>query len=94
MVAARDRDEFVRPADPFRREPLAHRCRMPGPVDEAEDLARATYPQAWRSCDGSEGRASGWTWLRRIATGTCLTALESRTRRPRHSGLGATLRGA
>lgn len=83
-----DRDEFVRLTDPYRRELLAHCSRMLGSVDEAEDLVQERYPRAWRAYDGYEGRASLQTWLHRIATNTCLTALESRARRPLPSGLG------
>ncbi|MGZ4616505.1 MAG: sigma-70 family RNA polymerase sigma factor, partial [Actinomycetes bacterium] len=47
-----------------------------------------TYLRAWRSYHGFEGRSSLRTWLYRIATNTCLTALDSRARRPLPTGLG------
>lgn len=84
-----DREEFVRVAEPLRRELLAHCYRMLGSVDDAEDLVQETYLRAWRSYDGFEGRASVRTWLYRIATRTCLTAIEARGRRPLPSGIGA-----
>jgi RNA polymerase sigma-70 factor (TIGR02960 family) len=48
-----------------------------------------TYLRAWRGFDGFEGRSSVRRWLYRIATMACLTALETRARRPLPSGLGA-----
>jgi RNA polymerase sigma-70 factor (ECF subfamily) len=82
-------DEFLADAQRYRRELLAHCYRMTGSVHDAEDLVQETYLRAWKSYQGFEGKSSVRTWLHRIATNTCLTALEGRQRRPLPSGLGA-----
>ena len=80
--------EFLEVSEPFRREILAHCYRMMGSHHDAEDLMQETYLRAWRGYAKFDRRASVRTWLHKIATNTCLTALQSRQRRPLPSGLG------
>jgi len=88
MTVAVDDDVFASLVEPLRRELTVHCYRMAGSVHDAEDLVQETYLRAWRGFHNFENRSSVRTWMYRIATNVCLTALDGKDRRPMPTGLG------
>lgn len=86
-AAYTDEVTFVEATEPFRRELMAHCYRMLGSFHDAEDLVQETYMRAARSYGQFENRSSVRTWLYRIATNACLSALSHHSRRYLPSGL-------
>jgi RNA polymerase sigma-70 factor (ECF subfamily) len=93
LRAAPNQDRFTAETERFRRELLAHCYRLVGSAPDAEDLVQETYLRAWRSYSGFEGRASIRSWLYKIATNVCLTALQPRPVRVLPSGLTGSYDG-
>src|SRR6266516_6649325 len=76
-----DRGAFGQLVAPYRRELQAHCYRMLGSYADAEDALQDTLLRAWRALARFEGRSSLRSWLYRIATNTCLRAIERRPKR-------------
>jgi RNA polymerase sigma-70 factor (TIGR02960 family) len=79
---AGDGDAFREVTEPHLRELQVHCYRMLGSFQDAEDALQDTLLAAWQGLAGFAGRASLRTWLYRIATNRCLSALRSASRRP------------
>src|SRR6202050_5536412 len=79
---AGDGDAFRELTKPHHRELQVHCYRMLGSFQDGEDALQDTLLAAWRGLGGFDGRASIRTWLYRIATNRCLSALRSASRRP------------
>lgn len=84
-----DDSSFEAATASYRTELLVHCYRMLGSATDAEDVLQEVYLRAWKAFHRFEGRSSVRTWMYRIATNTCLTALDGLARRPLPTGLGA-----
>src|ERR687895_1902848 len=80
VAAAKAGDEaaFAALVEPHRRELHVHCYRMLGSFEESEDQVQETFLRAWRRRDTFEGRSTFRAWLYRIATNTCLDALDAK----------------
>jgi RNA polymerase sigma-70 factor (ECF subfamily) len=85
---AGDEHAFRQLVELQRSDVEAHCYRMLGSLQEAEDAYQDTLLRAWRALDGFDGRSRFGTWVHRIATNVCLSAL---ARNPVHRALPAGL---
>ncbi|MGW8531371.1 RNA polymerase subunit sigma-70 [Nocardiopsis sp. NPDC055824] len=87
-----DEAAFSALAERHRHELRVHCYRMLGSFTEAEDMVQETLLKAWSRRSTFEGRSTFRAWLYKIATNTCLDALDRRrTRdRPVAEGTGAS----
>src|SRR2546429_8147414 len=83
LESARGGDEgaYGRLVESHRSELHAHCYRMLGSIHDAEDALQEAFLRAWRGLPKFEGRSSVRSWLYRIATNTCLDAIERRPKR-------------
>jgi RNA polymerase sigma-70 factor (ECF subfamily) len=83
LEAARqgDQDAFGQLVASHRAGLHAHCYRMLGSVADAEDALQESLLRAWRGLHRFEGRSSLGSWLYRIATNSCLRAIERRPKR-------------
>src|SRR5438105_14681699 len=83
LHAARGGDQhaFAMLVEPYQRELHAHCYRMLGSYADAEDALQEALLRAWRGLPRFQARSSLRSWLYRIATNTCLRAIERRPKR-------------
>jgi RNA polymerase sigma-70 factor (ECF subfamily) len=72
---------FERLVESHRRELHAHCYRMLGSLHDAEDAYQEAMLRAWRALPRLREGAAARTWLYRIATNVCLSAIARRPRR-------------
>jgi RNA polymerase sigma-70 factor, ECF subfamily len=83
-----DRAAFDQLVAPFWRELHAHRYRMLGSSDDADDALQDALLRAWRGLVRFEGRSSLRSWLHAVVTRACLDAIQERGRRAMPVDLG------
>src|SRR6266516_4502690 len=93
-VQAGDEPAFTALVERYRQPLQVHCYRMLGSFDDSEDLVQETLLRAWRSRASFEGRSQLSTWLYRIATNACLTAIGRAPRRVLPQDVGAPVTAA
>jgi RNA polymerase sigma-70 factor (ECF subfamily) len=78
LARAGDQQSFERLVEPYHKELLVHCYRILASFEDAEDMLQETLLRVWNHLDSFEGRSSLRTWLYKIATNTCLDALDRR----------------
>src|SRR6185437_294416 len=83
LAAARlgDEDAFAGLIAPYRAALHVHCYRMLGSLPDTEDALQDALLRAWRGLPRFQGRSSLRSWLYRIATNACLSAVERRPKR-------------
>lgn len=87
LARAGDEAAFERLVARHRPVLLAHCYSMVGSLPDAEDAVQEALVRAWRHLDSFRGDAGLGSWLHRVATNVCLTALDRGRRRDVPVGL-------
>src|SRR3954466_3102910 len=103
LAAARAGDEnaYQLLIEPHRRELRAHCYRMLGSIHDADDAVQDALLRAWRGLPRFQGRSPTRSWLYKITTNACLSAIARQPKRvlpvdfgdpaDPHGGAGAPL---